>query len=102
MNWRTMLAYVTGSVDDVEGAHSCSHGRAGGEDLFTTEVWTKCGLTTYYVLFFIRVATRRVHIVGVTTNPNDAWMTQVARNVTMADMGFLADSRYSIHDRDSK
>ena len=29
-------------------------------------------------------------------------MTQVARNVTMADFGFLSSSRYLIHDRDSK
>ena len=29
-------------------------------------------------------------------------MTQVARNVTMADVGFVSSSRYLIHDRDSK
>ena len=29
-------------------------------------------------------------------------MTQMARNVTMADVGFLSSSRYLIHDRDSK
>ena len=29
-------------------------------------------------------------------------MIQVARNVTMADVGFLSSSRYLIHDRDSK
>ena len=33
-------------------------------DFFTTEVWTKAGLITYYVLFFIHVASRRVHIAG--------------------------------------
>jgi transposase InsO family protein len=71
-------------------------------DFFTTEVWTKRGLVTYYVLFFIHVATRRVHITGVTPNPNESWMTQVARNVTMADVGILAGSRYLIHDRDGK
>ena len=71
-------------------------------DFFTTEVWTKSGLVTYYVLFFMQVATRRVHIAGVTPYPNESWMTQVARNVTMADVGFLSDSRYVIHDRDGK
>ncbi len=55
-------------------------------DFFTTEVWTKSGLVTYYVLFFMQVATRRVHIAGVTPYPNERWMTQVARNVTMADV----------------
>ena len=71
-------------------------------DLFTAEVWTQGGLVTYYVLFFIHLATRRVHIAGITPPPNEQWMTQVARNVTMADVGFLSSSRYLIHDRDSK
>ncbi len=57
---------------------------------------------TYYVLFFMHLATRRVHIAGITPHPNEQWMTQVARNVTMADVGFLSSSRYLIHDRDSK
>ena len=35
-------------------------------DFFTAEVWTKSGLVTYYVLFFIHLATRRVHIAGIT------------------------------------
>ena len=56
----------------------------------------------YYVLFFIHLATRRVHIAGLTPHPNEPWMIQVARNVTMADVGFLSSSRYLIHDRDSK
>jgi len=71
-------------------------------DFFTAEVWTQGGLVTYYVLFFIHLATRRVYIAGITPNPNEQWMTQVARNVTMADVGFLSSSRYLIHDRDSK
>ncbi len=66
-------------------------------DFFTTEVWTQGGLVTYYVLFFIHLATRRVYIAGITTHPNEQWMTQVARNVTMADVGFLSSSRYLIH-----
>ncbi|MEE9263319.1 MAG: hypothetical protein V3V11_02580 [Vicinamibacteria bacterium] len=71
-------------------------------DFFTAEVWTKSGLVTYYVLFFMHLATRRVHIAGITPYPDGQWMTQVARNVTMADVGFLSSSRYLIHDRDSK
>ncbi len=51
-------------------------------DFFTTEVWTQGGLVTYYVLFFIHLATRRVYIAGITPHPNEQWMTQVARNVT--------------------
>jgi len=71
-------------------------------DFFTTEVWTKAGLVTYYVLFFIHVASRRVHIAGVTPYPGTAWMTQMARNVTMVDVGFLSPGQYLLHDRDSK
>ena len=71
-------------------------------NFFTTEVWTVNGLVTYYVLFVMHVATRRVHIAGVTPFPNEPWMMQVARNLTMADVGFLVDHRYLIHDRDGK
>ncbi len=71
-------------------------------DFFTAEVWTKSGLVTYYVLFFMHLATRRIHIAGITPYPDGQWMTQVARNVTMADVGFLSPTRYLIHDRDSK
>jgi transposase InsO family protein len=71
-------------------------------DFFTTEVWTWCGLTTYYVLFFIRLGTREVHVAGVTPHPDEAWMVQVAHNATMEEWGFLASGQYLIHDRDSK
>ena len=47
-------------------------------DFFTAEVWTQGGLVTYDVLFFIHLATRRVCIAGITPNPNEQWMTQVA------------------------
>src|SRR5499426_1383885 len=54
-------------------------------DLFTAEVWTAAGLVTYYVLFFIHLASRKVHVAGVTPHPDELWMIQIARNVTMAD-----------------
>ena len=41
-------------------------------DFFTVEVWTLRGLVTHHVLFFIELATRSVHVAGVTTHPNDA------------------------------
>jgi transposase InsO family protein len=71
-------------------------------DFFTTEVWTLGGLVTYYILFFIRLGTREVHVAGVTPHPNQAWMVQVARNVTMEEWGFLSPGQYLIHDRDGK
>jgi len=71
-------------------------------DFFTVEVWTLCGLVTYCVLFVMRLETRSVHIAGVTTAPNGAFMQQVARNLTDLDDGFLLNSRYLIMDRDKK
>ena len=71
-------------------------------DFFTTEVWTLGGLVTYYVLFFIHLGSRQVHVAGVTPHPNEVWMIQAARNVTMEEWGFLAPSQYLIHDRDTK
>ena len=71
-------------------------------DFFTVEVWTPRGLVTYYVLFIIHLSTRSVHIAGVTTAPNGAYMKQVARNLTDVSDGFLLNSRYLIMDRDTK
>ena len=73
-----------------------------GTDFFTVEVLTLRGLVTYYVLFFIHLESRKVEIAGVTPNPNEAWMKQIARNVTMEAWGFLKSCRYLIHDRDCK
>ena len=70
-------------------------------DFFTTEVWTTFGLITYYVLFFIHLGSRKVIIAGITPNPSDEWMTQIARNLTGYD-GELADAKYLIHDGDKK
>jgi putative transposase len=71
-------------------------------DFFTTEVITPFGLITYYVLFFIHIGSREVYIAGITPHPNEAWMKQIARNITMADWGFLEGCKYLIHDRDTK
>jgi putative transposase len=71
-------------------------------DFFTTEVWTLGGLVTYYILFFIHLESRRVHIAGITPHPHEAWMMQIARNVTMEAWGFLSPGQYLIHDRDGK
>ena len=71
-------------------------------DFFSTEVWTLCGLVTFYVLFFIKLDTRAVHIAGVTAHPTAQWMMQVARNATMEEWGFLEPGQYLIHDRDTK
>jgi putative transposase len=71
-------------------------------DFFTAEVWTTAGLMTYHVLFFIHLASRKVHVAGITLHPDEQWMMQIARNVTMAEWGFLLPGQYLIHDRDGK
>ena len=71
-------------------------------DFLSVEVLTLGGLVTYYILFFIHIETRKVVIAGITQHPNERWMKQMARNVTMDEWGFLKNSRYLIHDRDTK
>jgi transposase InsO family protein len=71
-------------------------------DFTTIEVWTNGGLVTFYVLFVMEVATRRVHFAGCTPNPHDLWMKQVARNLVDCDDGFLLGKRYLLMDRDTK
>jgi len=59
-------------------------------------------LKRFYVLFFIELATRRVHVAGITTNPDGRWVTQQARNLLMelGDEGIRP--RFLVRDRDSK
>ena len=53
----------------------------------------------YYVLCFMHVATRRVHVAGGTPHPDERWTMPAAQNVMMADVGVLSKRRYLIHDR---
>ena len=69
-------------------------------DFFTVEVWTRSGLVRLVVLFVIELSTRRVEIAGITTQPDEVWMTQIARNLTDGVDGFLVGKKYLIHDRD--
>ena len=71
-------------------------------DFFTTEVWTWRGLVTYYTVFVMDLASRRVQIVGSTPNPNEFFMHQVSRTLTAADAGLLRRHRVLICDRDRK
>jgi putative transposase len=56
-------------------------------------------LRRIYALIVIEHGTRRVHLVGITTNPNGAWTAQAARNFLM-DLGQRATSiKFLIRDR---
>jgi putative transposase len=66
-------------------------------DFFTVETLS---LKTMYVLFFIELATRRVHVAGATVHPDSAWVTQKARNLAID--GRLERVRFLVRDRDAK
>ncbi len=71
-------------------------------DFTTVEVWTKVGLVTFYILFVIELASRRVQVAGITTSPGESWMRTMACNLTDCEDGFLNGKHYLIHDRDTK
>ena len=71
-------------------------------DFTTIEVWTPRGLVTFYLLFVMELKTRRVHFAGSTTQPDGAWMNQVARNLTDCEDGILSGKQILLIDRDTK
>lgn len=50
----------------------------------------------------MELKTRRVHFAGYTTSPHEAWVKQMARELTNHEDGFLNGKRYLIMDRDTK
>jgi len=84
-SWRTFLRAHWGAI--------------AGADFFTTEVWTWRGLVTFYTVFVIDLATRRVQVVGTTPHPDEAFVRQVVRTLSMADDNVC---RVLICDRNAK
>jgi transposase InsO family protein len=69
-------------------------------DFFTVETaW----LQTLYVLFFLELGTRRVHVAGCTAHPTSAWVTQQARQFSWhLQDGDPGSVRFLLHDHDGK
>ena len=66
-------------------------------DFFTVET---IFLQTYYVLFFIELGSRQVHFAGITTNPNQIWVTQQARQLVWELSDREKPLRFLVHDND--
>src|SRR5262245_6304686 len=86
MSWKTFLAAHWEGV--------------AAADFFTVEVLTLRGLVRYVVFFVMKLKTRTVEIAGITSEPDGAWMTQLARNLTDPSDGFLRGMQHIILDRD--
>ena len=78
--------------------------RAQASGVVACDFFTVCSSfgKTIYVLFLIELSSRRVHLAGCTARPVNAWVTQQARNLSMALAEDGNDFRFLIHDRDTK
>jgi len=68
-------------------------------DFFTVDT---IGLRRIYVLFFIELSTRRVHLAGMTEHPDGAWTAQQARNLVFSLSERERPLEFLVRDNDGK
>lgn len=85
IGWRTLMSHYK------EQLLAC--------DFFTVET---IFLRTIYVLIFIELGTRRVHLAGVTSHPDGLWVAQQARQLIWELEETESDFRCLIRDNDKK
>jgi transposase InsO family protein len=85
-SWQTFLKAYWGAI--------------AAADFFRTEVWTWRGLVTFYNVFVIDLASRRVQILGSTPHPEVVFVQQVVRTLTMGEAGEEPALDVLICDRD--
>jgi transposase InsO family protein len=68
-------------------------------DLFTVDT---VFFQRLYILFFLELATRQVHVAGVTAHPTSTWVTQQARNLLLTLDEHADRFRFLVRDRDTK
>jgi len=71
-------------------------------DFISKKVWTLGGLVDFFILFFIHVDTRKVHVAGITATPDGGWMAQQARNMCMFFDDWSDKPQYIVCDKDTK
>lgn len=78
--------------------------RAQAKGVLATDFFTvdTVYLRRYYVLFVVEVERRVIHLLGVTANPDNSWVTQVARSFATGLEDAGRHFRFLVRDRDTK
>lgn len=78
--------------------------RAQAQSMLATDFFhvDTVGGRRFYALFVIEIDRRVVHLLGITTNPNSRWVTQMARNLVFELTEAKRTIRFLIRDRDTK